>query len=258
MMEVTCKLGARQQLAGIVTEAAGRRGFVLISAGLLPKFGPYRLYTQLARRLATAGITTLRFDLSSIGDSGHEHRAALEARTGLEIRAAVDHLMATYRLDSVVVGGLCSGAEDAFRYAEHDPRVAGAVLIDPFAYRTRGWHVRNLGYRVVRRVLRAAGVYEPHAIDTTGRLVKYRYLEHADSSRILRAMLARRGHVHFVYTGGARSSFNHRGQLAAMFPEIPLGDRVSLDHFPRMDHTQLLEEDRRRVVDSIATRLERW
>ena len=258
MTEVTCKLGAHQQLAGIVTQARGRRGFVLVSAGLLPKFGPYRLYAQLARRLAAAGITTLRFDLSAIGDSGHEHRTPLETRTGLEIGAAVDHLMTTYGLDRVFVGGLCSGAEDAFRYAEHDPRVAGAVLIDPFAYRTTGWHVRNVGYRAVRRVLRAAGIYEPHTIDTTSRLIKYRYLEHADSSRILRALLARRARVHFVYTGGTRSSFNHPGQLAAMFPEIAFGDRVSLDHFPRMDHTQLLEEDRRSVVESIAKQLARW
>lgn len=258
MTEVTCTLGARKQLSGIVTEARGRRGFVLISAGLLPKFGPYRLYAQLARRLAAAGITTLRFDLSGIGDSGHEHRTPLEVRTGLEIGAAVDHLMSAYRLDSVVVGGLCSGAEDAFRYAEHDPRVTGAVLIDPFAYRTRGWHVRNVGYRVARRVMRAAGVYEPLTVDTASRLIKYRYLEHAESSRILRTVLARRGRVHFIYTGGTRASFNHAGQLAAMFPELALGDRVSIDYFPRMDHTQLLEEDRRVVVDSIAAQLARW
>ncbi|HZU84293.1 MAG TPA: hypothetical protein VE987_15290, partial [Polyangiaceae bacterium] len=50
-------------------------------------------------------------------------------------------------------------------------------------------------------------------------------------------------------------SFNHPGQLRAMFPDVPFDGLVMLDHLPQVDHTQLLEEDRREVVEAIARRL---
>ena len=61
--ESTCRL-AGDRLAGIVTAAAtsstsARGACVLVNAGLVPKHGPFRLYTELARRLARAGYTTL-------------------------------------------------------------------------------------------------------------------------------------------------------------------------------------------------------
>jgi hypothetical protein len=37
-----------------------------------------------------------------------------------------------------------------------------------------------------------------------------------------------------------------------MFRNIPLPDSVKLDHFPDLDHTQLLERDRRRLIEAIA------
>ena len=86
-------------------------------------------------------------------------------------------------------------------------------------------------------------------------LVAYKYMDHSESSRILRAVLKRRGHVHFVYTGGAREVFNHERQLKAMFREVEFDGLVTLDHVPHVEHTQLLEEDRRTLVEAIARRL---
>ena len=253
MREQTCKLGA---LAGIVTES-GPRGCVLINAGLVPKFGPFRLYAELARELARGGITTLRFDLGGIGDSAPTHPGQpLAGRTRLDIAAAVEHL--AKQCKSIVVGGLCSGAEDALRYAETDSRVTGVVMIDPFAYRTRGWHARNLAYRAMRRSLRALGVYKPLPVEASKRLVDYRHMPRDESARILQALIARRTRVHFIYTGGMHDSFNHPGQLAAMFPALDFAGQVTLDHFPRFDHTQLFGEDRAQLVEAIGARLLSW
>jgi len=111
----------------------------------------------------------------------------------------------------------------------------------------------------VRRALRVAGVYEPlvaprvtAARSTPGKVVKYRYMEHAESSRILKAMIARDARVHFIYTGSQQGSFNHAGQLQRMFEGISFEGRVTVDYFPHLDHTQLIAEDRATVADAVA------
>ncbi|HEU4412486.1 MAG TPA: hypothetical protein VFS43_45005 [Polyangiaceae bacterium] len=270
MRESPCQFGQYRQLVGIVTEPSApppprRLACVLVNAGLVPKFGPFRLYARLARRLAEDGVLTLRFDLGGIGDSRQEYPGQpLHERTAIELGAAVDYVAGRYAPDGVVLGGLCSGAEDSFRYAEGDARVAGVVLIDPFSYRTEGWAWRHLRYRLARRSLRALGLYEPlppHAASgpdgaAKGKpLVNYKYMERDESGRILKTLLARRARVHFVYTGGMLEHFNHPGQLAAMFPGVDFGGLVTLDHFPRTDHTQALEEDRRALVEAISRRV---
>jgi hypothetical protein len=154
-----------------------------------------------------------------------------------------------------MLAGLCSGAEDSFRYAEQDPRVGRVILIDPFAYRTRGFLWRDLAHRARRRVLRALGLFRPFAFARPEALVDYQYMPAEESTRILRTLLARRVRLHFVYTGGMSRYFNHRGQLRAMFPELDFAGLVALDHFPRLDHTQPFEGDRRIVIDAIARRL---
>ena len=263
MNEHACRFGDESHLTGILTEPDGppRALLLLVSAGLVPKFGPFRLYTELARRLAREQIATLRFDLGGIGDSRRASPTlGLRDRTSREVRAAADYLAARWGATPLVLGGLCSGAEDSFRAAEHDPRVAGVVMIDPFAYRTRGFLPRHLVYRALRRTRRLLGLYRPipkvaAAASGSDRLVSYEYMSRAESTRILAALVARGTSVHFVYTGGARESFNHRRQLKAMFPEVDFGDRVTLDHFPALEHTQMLEGDRARLVDAIAKRL---
>src|SRR5882672_1316624 len=154
MRELSCQFGSHGQLAGIITEPDGapREALVLVSAGLVPKCGPFRLYARLARRLAQHGIVTLRFDLGGIGDSPAESTGVpLKDRTDAEIEAALAHLTSRYNVDRVMLGGLCSGAADSFRFAEHNPGIKGVVLIDPFGYETRDSRWRYFLIRSARR-----------------------------------------------------------------------------------------------------------
>jgi dienelactone hydrolase len=257
MREFSCRFGSGERLVGIVTapDAPDRRvGLVLVTAGISPKSGPFRLYAELARRVARDGFVALRFDLGGIGDSRLEATSnPLATRTLREIGAAVDYLTKGHDADTVVLCGLCSGAEDSFRAAESDARVGGVVMIDPFAYKTSGWAWRHVAFGSKRRLLRAAGIYRP-LITAKKALVAYKYMEAPESSRILRALLKRHAHVHFIYTGGS-PVFNHTGQLQAMFPDIDFAQLATLDYFPHLDHTQLLETDRRELVEAIASRL---
>jgi len=259
MKESCCQFGPQRQLAGILSEPAApaaRATVVLVSAGLTPKFGPFRLYAQLARRLARDGFRTLRFDLGGIGDSGEAFAGyPLEQRAQLQIGAALDYLATRFELGDVALAGLCSGAEDSFRHAEQDGRVTGVVMIDPFAYRTAGFAWHQLGSRAKQRLLRSVGLYRPLPRAGESSLVNYEYMPAAESTRILRALVKRRVRLNFVYTGGMGRYFNHPGQLQAMFRDVDFGDLLRLDHFPHLDHTQLLEHDRRTLIDTIARRL---
>jgi pimeloyl-ACP methyl ester carboxylesterase len=256
MKESVCKLGERGQLIGITTEpdahATRRAACVLVSAGLTRKHGPYRLYTELARTLARDGVTTLRFDLGDVGDSQPDSTSApLRERTANDIHAAVDHVKTRYGADHLFLGGVCSGAEDSLRYAEHDARVTGLVLVDPFAYETPGWRWRHTRHRVARRTLRAMGLYEPIVYPTATALVQYAYLERAESTRILETLLARGVRMQFVYTGG-REAFNHEGQLHEMFPEMDFRGLVTVRYLGAIEHTQMLGRDRAELVETIA------
>ena len=275
MIETCCQFGPTLQLAGIVTEPTESNGAarnltcVLVNAGLVPKFGPYRLYAQLARRLAQSANRTLRFDLGDVGDSRPAHGGrTLEERTRLEIAAAVDFSSERAGRDAsegVVLGGLCSGAEDSFRYAEHDSRVTALLLIDAFAYRTKGWRWRHRLHRATRRSLRWLGLYEPISCGSASAVagqasesprLEYKQMEHGESSRILKILIARGVHIHFIYTGGVRETFNHAGQLQAMFKGLDFKDLVSLDYFPHIEHLQALQEERDSLIEAIAHRLE--
>ena len=257
--ESCCQFGEHRQLTGVVTEpvdSAPRAAVVLISAGLTPKVGPFRLYAELARRLASEGMLVLRFDLGGIGDSGQGYADhPLKKRTEMEIRAALDHLSERRGLDGFILGGLCSGAEDSFRYAELDPRVTGLVLMDPFGYKTLGWRSRDLLIRLARRSLWMLGLLPTFASEKGTALINYEHMDYAESSRILGVLIRRRVPMHFVYTGGMRESFNHKSQFKTMFREIDFRGLATLDYFPQLRHTQVLDADRRKVVESIALRM---
>ncbi len=269
MREVACQLGPEKVLSAVVTlpDRASGLGCVLVTAGLLPKHGPHRLYALLARELARIGVTVMRFDLGGIGDSAvNRDLLLLQDRTVAEIRTAIDLLMDQYPVGQLILCGLCSGAEDSFRYAETDARVNGIVLIDPFSYRTSGWATRHLLFRARRRIMRMLSLYQPlgrHENDgpatarSTGTLIKYDYIEPEVSERVLTQLIQRNVRLQFIYTGGAQESFNHPGQLQKMFPKLDFRGLISVEHLPWLEHTQMLAQDRETVIARITGWVER-
>jgi pimeloyl-ACP methyl ester carboxylesterase len=259
MKELACQFGPDRQLAGILTEPrtpAPRPIVVLVSAGVTPKCGPFRLHTELARRLARDGFRTLRVDLGGIGDSGVAYpNLRLLERTQRDLRAALDFLSEHCGLNTgTVMAGLCSGAEDSLRFAERDARVTRVVMVDAFAHRTAGFWWRHGLFRARRRMLRALGLH-PALRSKPPSLVDYEHMRPAESRRLVRQLAARRVAMHFFYTAGMRERFNHAGQLRAMFPGLNPGRLVTVDYLPQVDHTQPFESDRRLLVERIAQRL---
>ncbi len=262
IIEQCCQFGEDQGLGGILTFPTHnfeteKTSVVMINAGLVPKQGPFRLYTELARKIADQGIHSFRFDLSGIGDSPQKNsHLPLQERTRIEIKEALDYLQKQFSIETFILTGLCSGAEDSFRYAENDPRVKGVILIDPFSYPTFGYQWRHLFFRLRRRVLRAVNLYRPLSQSKKNSLIEYKYMSANESSGILKKLIKRKVRIHFIYTGGMIEAFNHKGQLRRMFPKIKFRGLVSVDHLSQIDHTQTLKRDRNLLIHSIRKHLQ--
>ena len=270
MKEIACEFGRCQHLKGVLSVPAEPRAdlpaVVLVSAGLTAKCGPYRLYVELARALAGRGFTTLRFDLGGIGISQIESPGrTLAERTHDDIDAALAFLTAYHGMREFAIGGLCSGAEDAFRYAAKDERVRGVMLIDPHSYATLYWRCRRYLTRytlnrILYRLLRLFGAVhldqdsKAGAIEGfEGKLIDYQYMTREEATNILTVLLARSTHVHYIYTGGSIDRFHHVRQFAAMFPGLDVR-HVTVDFLPYIEHVQIFEEDRLLLVDTVVRR----
>jgi exosortase A-associated hydrolase 1 len=115
-----------------------RRGVVIVVAGG-PQYraGAHRQFVALARRLAAAGTPVLRFDLRGMGDSSGTYLGFEQSKP--DIRAAVDALVAAHPgMREVVLMGECESATGILFYAHSDPRVAGAVLVNPWVRTEEG------------------------------------------------------------------------------------------------------------------------
>src|SRR5262249_41153333 len=143
MREKAFLFGKHRSLFGISTDpdprttAAGRPAVILLNAGVVHRIGPHRCSVRIARRLAAGGFPALRFDLAGIGDSA-PRRDALSFAEGAvsDVVEAMDHLQKTRGARSFVLMGLCAGAVNAYETARRDARVAGALMIDGYAYPT--------------------------------------------------------------------------------------------------------------------------
>ena len=108
------------------------RGVLIVVGGPQYRAGSHRQFLLLARDLAQAGIPVLRFDCRGMGDSSGEFPGFEEIDA--DIAAAIDAFHARVpTLREVVIWGLCDAASAALFYAWRDPRVAGLVLLNPWA-----------------------------------------------------------------------------------------------------------------------------
>ncbi len=258
-------LGPRKSLVGVVTEgvggAADRPAVVILNSGIVHRVGANRMTVTLARALAASGHTAVRFDLSGIGDSEPrcDGLAPLEA-TLADVREVLDALASSRRADRFVLGGLCSGADHSLVYASSDPRVVGAVLLDPSIPRTARHHAYHYGSRLFRLESWANMVRGKNPLwKSLLARVSDRELDQARSARAhveepeVRAFLenAYRNAVEarvqlLAVLTGERSYY--RAQLLEAFPRVQFGDRLLLAYLKHADHMFTGQENSARVI----------
>jgi pimeloyl-ACP methyl ester carboxylesterase len=255
MPERIAQFGPANGLLGVLTEPANAQAntpaVLLLNAGVLHRVGPLGWYVELARRLARLGCPVLRFDLAGIGDSPVRADNLSEVERALaDITSAMDYLARTRQVSRFVLIGLCSGAMFAHHAAVRDARIAGAVLLDGYGYRTLGYWRRYAMPRLLRRaswlnLLRrfaarftARAALARHPREPQAETYFLDFPPRAQMAAELRTLLARGTALHFLYSGGlATQYFNDARQFREMYGDLdPTGTRLTVVYDERADH----------------------
>ncbi len=277
MKEKVLRFGVDRGLSGILSEpeatgrAEGAPGVILLNSGILHHVGPSRLYVRLARRLATDGHVTFRFDFSGIGDSESRRDSLPFVESApAETRDAMDLLGQKLGIRQWLLIGLCSGADMAFKVAGLDDRVVGMVQLDPYAYRTRGYYIRRYGPKLLNPMSyvgsfrgrrrnaelarkRAAGG-EMYVAPEYRRIFPPRERVEAE----LQALVARRVRMLNIFSDQQTEHINHGAQYARAFPNLQFGDLLTVAYFPGSAHTFTDLGDQERIEALVGSWAEQW
>lgn len=274
--ESSVRFGVDGSLFGILTRSSSaghpRPGVIILNAGVIHRVGPHRMNVLLARSLAAAGFTTLRFDLGGLGDSkAQPSDRPFQERAVSDVRAAMDWLARTEHLQQFVLFGLCSGADNSLATALVDPRVVGLVLVDPHTWVTPRAQARKLAAKVqtlgsVRRVAEWGATYGMRRL--RAKLDELRAPaanEEADQGRTAPApevfrqwieqLLDRGASLLAIYSGALGERYNHEDQLFELFPD--LRGRMDRAYFPEANHTFTPRASQARLVTTTTDWLSR-
>ena len=269
MRERVVQFGDGGSLVGVITEPGGQDDTVdyptviLLNAGTLHRIGPHRIHVNIARRLAAAGFSALRFDLSGLGDSPpRRDNLPYQQSTVRETQDAMDFLAADREARRFLLLGFCGGADIAFRTAICDARVVGVALIDWFAYRTLGWYLRRYaapfltlsGWRaflqakgaVWQEIRRLVSAERRGGLMNDG-VVPPRRRAASDLARLIE----RGAYLLYVYTGGQLEYYSYDKQFSDTFHSVSFNGRVQVDLHRDADHTLTLLHHQRRLVDTV-------
>ncbi|WP_423821315.1 hypothetical protein V5738_13370 [Salinisphaera sp. SPP-AMP-43] len=231
--------------AGTGVPLKPRPGVLFLNAGLEHRIGPRGLNTAFARAIADAGYPTLRFDYAGTGESRKPQQPLAVDRAEelvIECRAAIDKMARLAGCESVVLIGLCSGADDAHRVALAEPRVVGMVQIDGHAATTPGFVWRYYARRVAsprrwanfaQRMSRRDGPPKS-AIDGVD---FFKMPERSVLAADLAGLVERDVRLFYIYSGATHGYYNHAGQLRRALADVHLGDALTEHYLPSADHT---------------------
>lgn len=267
MRERAVTFGAHGGLVGVLTEpdtpvSGAQRAVIVSNIGMHHRVGPFRIYVEVARRLAASGFPVLRFDLAGMGDSQQRHDADTPAeRASRDLDDAMQFLTETLGITEFVLIGLCSGVDSTHTTATRDPRVRGAAFIDGYAYPTTGFQIRHyvirplqLG-RWVRFIQRRVRGDKPlsSAVDEQSVFVR-EYPSQAQFRKDVLTMTGRGMRLLFVYTGGVYYRFNSPKQVFEMVGPGAPERQIEVETMYAADHVFTSAAKRTDLVE----RLDRW
>lgn len=233
-------------------------GVILLNAGVVHRIGPHRMTVTLARRLAELGFPVLRFDSSGRGDSSPRERGTPAGAIIADGQAAMDLLSGSAGCSRFIFGGLCSGADNSVKIALADKRVVGAILLDPYGYRTARFYLQRLQNRsadqvlllrsLERHIVKRLGTWLEHSLRKDTQLGAQSTSKPPPAYRRkqppkevfgtqLRSLCDRGVRILAVYTGSASERYNYAEQFSDAFRKFGLEDRVDCRFFKGINHT---------------------
>jgi alpha/beta superfamily hydrolase len=159
MTEKVALFGDASSIVGILTEPeacpsdSGLPAAVVLNAGFIHRVGPNRIHVKLARKLASSGYCTLRFDFSGIGDSNsRDDNVPGEMSSIHEIQQAMDYVGSRRGIHRFILMGICSGANIAVKTACRDRRVVGIAAVNgTFMNKVQRYHMNAILEGRIRR-----------------------------------------------------------------------------------------------------------
>jgi hypothetical protein len=270
LTEEPLQFGEGGRLFGILTlpsvppcNAQALPVFVFLNAGLLNRVGPYRLYVRLVRNLAQMGFSSLRVDLAGRGDSPERFGLPNQQSVAADYEEIVGVLESRLGRLRLVLGGLCSAADNAIRLARADQRVIGMLLLDPVCSLDDGFRARAVIMKYTnparylvwlkRRLNLLATLPGENWNDSE--MIDPLTLRDAPTGEQLRAafeaICERRGRVLSVFTQYATQYYNQLGQLGRTLDVVGYQRFCTEIFWPQMAHTFTLELHRRRLIEEI-------
>lgn len=237
---------------------------ILVTPGMLHSVGPFRMYVDVARKLSEMGVSSLRFDLSGIGESlGVGIGGESIDRAATETIEAMDYLSAKHNIKEFILFGLCSGADDSFHTALKDDRVKGVIALDGAGYKTSKFKLNRL-LSLAQSSLKMnkwknkfndyfSNDPEPASLSMGDDVREFQNT--AELATMSFQKLINRGtHLHFIYTGGI-DYYNYADQFYDMLPNVNWKKTESTVFFPHLDHVAILCEDREELVENISQKM---
>jgi len=270
LTEEPLQFGEGGRLFGILTlpsvppcNAQALPVFVFLNAGLLHRVGPYRLYVRLVRHLAQMGFSSLRVDLAGRGDSPERFGLTNQQSVAADYEEIVGVLESRLGRLRLVLGGLCSAADNVIRLARADQRVIGMLLLDPVCSLDDGFRARAVIMKYTnparylvwlkRRLNLLATLPGENWNDSE--MIDPLTLRDAPTGEQLRAafeaICERRGRVLSVFTQYATQYYNQLGQLGRTLDVVGYQRFCTEIFWPQMAHTFTLELHRRRLIEEI-------
>jgi len=149
-----------ESMFGVLTEPAPETDpspylVLLLNAGGVRHIGPNRMWADVARRWAAAGIPSLRLDLCGIGESDGAHNLDIpdlyHEQMIEQVESAMQAIRSRLGFHQFVMVGLCAGAFWGFHAALRSREVRAAILLNP---RLLCWDPEADRRRTLQRVAR--------------------------------------------------------------------------------------------------------
>jgi len=254
IIEEPIDVDAHAGLFGIMTRPVGvssDTAFIFINSGLLHRVGPLRLYVDIARQMAEHGFASIRLDQSGKGDSDARPGVPLAEATIADVTAAAASLERETGAKHFVVGGLCSGADDALQIAAQISGLRGLFMFDGYAPKTLRYYLRFYGSRLfsARAWLTSTRSMLGVTAGTgkgTGNLRNWS--TRAEMIELYRTLIEQGVNILAIYTRGARKFYNYESQLTATLDHAQAHTLVTERHYPDASHLFHLTKHRREAV----------
>lgn len=269
MRERVCQFGPGNGLFGILTEpdadlkVDGAPIALILNAGIVHRVGPFRMHVDIARQLAEMGYSTLRLDLSGLGDSSpRTGKFDSKDRARMDVADAMNYLTDETGIDEFVLLGLCSGAYNAHQVATEDERIVGAVFLDGIVFRTFGFVIRQqlryLRPRFWRNAIKRRLKQNGHTSnDAAGNALAESEFFGGELSKDavindLNSLMHRGVQMLFLYTDGY-DDICGRSQFREMYGLRPDDGQLQVEYYPKSEHTFRLIENRKAACDRVAS-----